>query len=87
MVNGSEKRIYRLSAICGVIAALAFIIPRFVPNQEGGFAIAANAILVFLGLGLVASVLSLYLLLITIQAYRDVCSSLGWRVSFQAWSW
>jgi hypothetical protein len=72
VANGRERSIYRLSAICGVITALAFIVPRFVPNQEGGFASAATAVLVFLGVGLVAAALALYLLLMTIQAYRDV---------------
>jgi hypothetical protein len=68
----TEKRIYGLSAICGVVAVLAVIIPRFVPNQEGGFASAATAILVFLGLLFGAAVLSLYLLLVTIQVYREI---------------
>jgi hypothetical protein len=67
-----QTRIYRLSAICVAITALAFIVPRFVPNQEGGFASAANAILVFLGMLLVAAVVSLYLLVLTVRAYRDL---------------
>ncbi len=67
-----EKSIYRLSAICGVVAALAFIIPRFMPNQEGAFGIAGYAVLVFMGLLFGAAVLSLYLLLFTIQVYREI---------------
>jgi len=72
VANGTEKRIYRLFAICGFFTALAFIIPRFVPNQEGGFASAATAILVFLGMLFWAAILSLYLLLVTIQVYREI---------------
>jgi hypothetical protein len=72
VAGGTEKRIYRLSAACGIFSALAFVIPRFVPNQEGGFASAATAILVFLGMVFGAAVLSLYLLFVTIQSYRDV---------------
>ena len=72
MATGTEKRIYRLCSMCGLIAATAFIVPRFVPSQEGGFAAAANAILVLLGLLGVAAILSLYLLLVTIRAYREM---------------
>ena len=70
--RSTSRRIYRLSAICGAVTALAFIVPRFVPNQEGGFASAANAILVFLGMLLVAAIMSLYLLVITMQEYREI---------------
>jgi hypothetical protein len=66
------KRIYRLSAICGLLTALAFVVPRFVPNQEGGLASAANAVLVFLGTLFVAAVVSLYLFVLTLGAFRDL---------------
>ena len=72
MANGTEKRIYRLCALCGFFTALTFIIPRFVPNREGGFASAATAILVFLGMLFGAAILSLHLLLVTIQVYRKI---------------
>jgi hypothetical protein len=72
LTDAMRKRIHTLSALCAVITALAFVVPRFVPNQEGGFASAANAILVFLGMLLVAAVLSLYLLVQTFRAYRDL---------------
>jgi hypothetical protein len=65
-------RIYRLFAICALVTALAFIVPRFVPNQEGGLASAAHAVLVFLGMLLVAALLALHLLAVTIRAYRDL---------------
>jgi hypothetical protein len=67
-----ERRIYRLSAICGALVVLAFVVPRFVPNQEGGFASAATAILVFLGMLTVAAIFSLYLFFATIQEYRSL---------------
>ena len=67
-----QRRIYRLSAICALLTALAFVVPRFVSSQEGGLASAANAILVFLGMLLVAAVVSLYLLVLTLRAYRDL---------------
>jgi hypothetical protein len=31
VANGTEKRIYRLCAMCGVFTALALVIPRLVP--------------------------------------------------------
>jgi hypothetical protein len=72
MANTTEKRIYRLSAICGLFTVLALIVPRFVPNREGGFASAATAILVFLGMLFGAAILSCRLLLITIKVYREI---------------
>jgi glycerol-3-phosphate acyltransferase PlsY len=72
MANGSERTIYRLSAICGIVTVLAFVVPRFVPSQEGGFAGAATAVLVFLALLLGAAILSVYLLVVTIQRFRDL---------------
>jgi hypothetical protein len=68
----TERKIYRLSALCGAFTALAFVVPRFVPSQEGGIAGAATAILVFLGMLLGAALFSIYLLLVTIQAYREI---------------
>jgi hypothetical protein len=68
----TEKRIYLLSAVWASFTTLAFIIPRFVPNREGGFASAATAILVFLGMWLVSVILSLHLLVVTLRAYRQV---------------
>jgi hypothetical protein len=72
MAGGAEKRIYRLCAICGLFTALAFVVPRFVTGQEGGLGIAGTAILVFLVMLFVAAVLSLYLLNVTMQVYRDI---------------
>ncbi len=45
MARAAEKKIYRMSAFCAFATALAFIVPRFVPNREGGFASATTAIL------------------------------------------
>jgi hypothetical protein len=72
MAAQTERKIFLLCAACGVLSALAFLIPRFVPNQEGGFASAATAILAFLGMLLVAALVSLYLLFVTIQVYRNI---------------
>ncbi len=72
MTQATETKIYRLSAICALATAIAFIVPRFVPNREGGFASAATAILVFLGLLVSAAVMSLRLLLLTVRAYREL---------------
>jgi hypothetical protein len=72
VATATERKIYRLSAICGCLAALALVIPRFVPNQEGGFASAATAVLVFLGILFGAAVVSLYLLFLTLRVYRDI---------------
>jgi hypothetical protein len=68
----NETKIYRLAAICAFATALAFIVPRFVPNREGGFASAATAILVFLGLLASAALMSLRLLLLTLRAYHEL---------------
>jgi hypothetical protein len=38
MATATEKRIYRLSAICGCLTALAFVMPRFAPNAKVGAA-------------------------------------------------
>jgi hypothetical protein len=72
VATGTEKKIYRLSALCACLTALSLVVPRFVPNQEGGFASAATAILVLLGMLFGTAVVSLYLLVVTIQAYRDI---------------
>jgi hypothetical protein len=60
--NQKEARIYRDAVLCGVLLVLALILPRFVPNQEGGFASAANAILVLLGMLLAGGIYSVFLL-------------------------
>jgi hypothetical protein len=58
--------------MCGAVTALAFVVPRFVPTGEGGLASAATAVLVFLGVLLVALALAVHLLVVTIRAYRDL---------------
>ena len=68
----TEKRIYRLLAICMSLTALAYVVPRFVPDRGGGFEAAATAILVFLAMLAAAGLVSLYLLFVTIQAYREI---------------
>jgi hypothetical protein len=66
----TEKRIYWLAAICLLLTSLAFVIPRFVETREGGYASAGMAVLVFLGVLALAAVVSLYLLVLTLGAYR-----------------
>jgi hypothetical protein len=72
MAHIAEKRIYRLLMICVVLTVLAVGIPRFVPSQEGGLAGAATAVIVFLGLLAAAAAVSLFLLVVTVRAYRDL---------------
>ena len=67
-----QAKIFRLSATCAVLIALAFVIPRAVPNTEGGFASGATAALVFLAGLAVTGIVSLYLLWITLRAYREL---------------
>lgn len=54
---------------------LALTVPRFFPNQEGGLASAATAILVFLTLLTAAALIAIYLLIVTLRVYRQVSTS------------
>ena len=58
--------------MCGLFAALAFIVPRFVPSREGGFQGAGTAVLVFLGMLFGVAGLSIHLLLVTLKDHRDI---------------
>jgi hypothetical protein len=62
-----------------LLAALAFVVPRFVTNPEGGFAAGASAVMTLLVMLFATSILSLYLLAITLQAYKEL--SMGPRVA------
>jgi hypothetical protein len=64
----TEGKIFVLAALCGVMTALAFVVPRFTPDSEGGFAGAATAAAVFLGVLAAAAALSIYLFAVTIKA-------------------
>jgi hypothetical protein len=75
VANPTERRIYRLCALCAGATALAVFLPRVVPNQEGGLASAATAILLFLVLLAGAAGLSLYLLVVTVRTYRSIALS------------
>jgi hypothetical protein len=72
MATATEKKIYRLAALCGVLTVLAVVVPRFVPSRGGGFEATAIAVLVFLGMLFVTTLVSLYLLVITVNAYRGL---------------
>ncbi len=65
-----EKRIYRLSGVCVLLAAMSFVVPRFVPTTEGGFASGAMAVLILLITLGIAVLFSLYLLSVTVRQYR-----------------
>jgi hypothetical protein len=70
--TSTEKRIYRLASICGLLAVIAVVIPRFVRNPEGGFASGTSAVLVFMMLLLVTALVSVYLLVVTVRSYRSL---------------
>ncbi|MGB5472388.1 MAG: hypothetical protein WBQ78_02790 [Gammaproteobacteria bacterium] len=71
--NDIERPIYRLAGWCGILLLAAFVVPRFVPPDEG-FAAAATASLVFLAMLLFTTLLALYLLAQTIHVF-DVLSA------------
>jgi hypothetical protein len=71
-VVSPEARVYRLAAICGLLVVAAVIVPRFMGNPEGGFAIGATAVLGFLLILGVALATALYLLVVTLRSYRDL---------------
>src|SRR5688572_13316704 len=68
----TEAKIYGLAGLCGVLTALAFVIPRFTPESEGGFADAATAVAIFLGVLAVAAAFSIYLLTVTLRARANI---------------
>ena len=70
MTDSTPTRVYRWSAVCGLITLLSFVLPRFIPNAEGGFAAGANAVLVMLMMLLLAFLCSIYAALITVKHYR-----------------
>ena len=70
--NPMEVRIYRLAALCVVLSAISFTVPRFVPNPEGGFASGASAILTFLVLLGATLLLSVYLFSVTVQQFSTL---------------
>lgn len=75
MANGPERRIYRLCGASAVVVLLALTVPRFFPNQEGGLASAATAILVFLTLLTAAALVAIYLFIVTLRGYRQISTS------------
>jgi hypothetical protein len=69
LASRTEARIYRDAALCVGFLIVSAIVPRFVPNQEGGFASATSAVLVFLVMLLGAAIFSLVLLIRTVKAF------------------
>lgn len=72
MPNKTEATIYRMCGFCAFLAGASLVVPRFVPNPEGGFASGATAVLVLLIMLAVTFFFSLYLLAITVQRYRTI---------------
>ena len=68
MQNDLEKPIYRLAGLCAILLLAAFVVPRFVPPDEG-FAAAATASLVFLAMLLFTTLVALYLLARTFHVF------------------
>jgi len=72
MNSRPETTIYRLAGVCIALVVGSFVLPRFLSFGDGGFAAAANAILVFLAVLLVAAGVSVYLLFLTLPQYRSL---------------
>ena len=68
----AERRIYRLGVICLALTMGAFFAPGLIPGKAGGFSGVAEALLVLLGLLLIALALSVYLLVFALNRYRDI---------------
>ena len=72
MATPPTKRIYRLASVCVFLGVMSFVVPRFVTNPEGGFASGASAAVTLLGMLFATSMLSLYLLAVTLSAYKQI---------------
>jgi hypothetical protein len=72
IANSTERRVYRLCLVSTTIGVLALVVPRLVPNREGGLASAGTAILVFLGMLAVAALVAIYLLIMTVREQRQL---------------
>ena len=72
MANESERRIYRLCAICAALTAASLIVPRFAANPDGGFAAGASAAITFLLILGAALLVSLYLLGLTMKKFANL---------------
>ena len=68
----AERRIYRLAAVTALLTVCSFIVPRFVPEVDGGFASGAMAVLALLLLLGIALVVSIYLLGVTIRQFAKL---------------
>ena len=71
-VTKTETKVYTLALTCGLLIGAAFLLPRFLPNSEGGLAGAASAILAFLLMLGGALLFSLYLLTVTLRQYESL---------------
>jgi hypothetical protein len=74
MSKAAETMIYRRAAICVLVLALAFVLPRLVDTGEG-LAGATGAVMVFLAILVFACIFSVFLLLRTLRAYSDLSTA------------
>lgn len=66
-----ERSIYRLAGWCGILLLASFIVPRFVPADEG-FAAGATASLVFFAMLLFTTLAALVLLGRTLRRFGEL---------------
>ena len=66
--NTIEKPIYRMAGWCGILLLASFVVPCFVPPDEG-FAAGASASLTFFAMLLFTALAALYLLARTIHVF------------------
>jgi len=72
--SAADKVIFRLSGLCALLLAAAFVMPRFVPGEDG-FAAATSAALVFGGVLLAAAGLATYLFARTLRASKALSTA------------
>jgi glycerol-3-phosphate acyltransferase PlsY len=72
MTSRPETRIYRLAGVCVLLVVASIVVPRFMSFGGGGIAAAANAIMLFLAVLVLAAGVSVYLLLLTLPQYRSL---------------
>jgi hypothetical protein len=72
LASPAETRIYRHAGLFVVLLVLSFIVPRFVPNQEGGFASAAGTIVVLFLMLVGVGIFSLFLFVRTARSFASL---------------
>lgn len=69
MSRADDAVIFRWLGLCALLVLGAIVLPRFLPQTEGGFAAAASAVLLFLGLLFAAWGVALGLLVVAIRRW------------------